>query len=129
VTKLELKVAEWTPQDSVHTLIENLKKHGPLCVNSNLGSQAYKLPPCQLDEKINGREIFYWKKGSERNELKFNTILVIGAKASGHVYFIEPIEQDRIYVVTYQNFISNIIDLDSVKRTKAPPGIGFAAYV
>jgi len=135
IHKNEFKISRWKPQDNVSVLIKELQEYGPLCVGANLGPQTYESPPLKLERAVD-RDIYYWKKGSTRTSQIANAVLIVGARASGYVYIVDPqdssnpsnVEEQRIYVISYKNLITNVLDLESVYRKKAPNGIGYAIY-
>jgi len=123
--KYGLKKSTWSPGEKIDSLIEELKKNGPLAIGGVLGKAAYAEEPFKLNQKMGDRDIYGWRPGSKRIPLPQTTghaYLLVGAKKikeQGYVYFIDPSDpsdpndksKQTIYVCSYRNFLDHLIDL------------------
>lgn len=125
--------AEWKPDQTIDKLITELKNKGPLYVNGRLGIDSYVDKPTQLSDKLGGKTIYYWPKGSKRtfenldSTEKFkiimnHSVVLLGAnKDKNLVYFVDPQdpsdpkqpELQKTYAISYQNLTQNCLDLHS----------------
>lgn len=116
-----LEFSSWNPEKPISELIEQLKLHGPLLVNSGIGKSLYATPPRRLNDQIEGRTIWGWTPNSERIEGNgSHAIVIVGAEEvnnRGYVYFLDPLTESRdlnsqeIFKVSYSRFLSTIFDL------------------
>jgi hypothetical protein len=115
----DLRISSWHPTQPITDLIKELKENGPLVMNGYFGASQYSCPPRQLVKKIEGREIYYWKKEDRlpSTEIFTHTILVVGAEVingKGYAYYIDPNdesdpahpEKERILVISYETLTS-----------------------
>jgi hypothetical protein len=133
-----LKKISWTPLKGIESLIDELKKKGPLFIGGAFGKTAYVDEPFKMNKKLVGRDIYAWKPGAERHPIAFlgHSVLLIGAKKiedSAFVYFIDPIDQSdpndkssqKIYMISFTNLTSNICDLKGVRRKDSSVPYGY----
>jgi hypothetical protein len=121
--KYRLEVSDWHPEKGPRHLIEVLQDRGPMYVKGYYGPRYYIVDPRQVEE-IAGRSVWGWNRTDPRRELTVaHSIIVVGAKidspTNAFVYFVDPqdgsdpssIETQRIYKMSYANFIKRIGDL------------------
>lgn len=141
---LGFKTSKWKQSYSIDELQKCLKEEGPLIVGGQYGESLYFNEPT-VTETIAGRPIYSWKPSDrrtfnsdfERKISEKHTIVVIGAAKGGtkkgFVYFVDPKDgsdpenplQQKIYKISYENFISNITD---IRGAPAPSDFGVALY-
>lgn len=120
--KFGLKPSSWVISDSIESLIDQFKEHGPLSAFGRFGSPAYKDKPFKTSLKIKDRDIYGWKPNAIREEDSnmAHCVLLIGANSVGKglVYFIDcadPSDPDdpsiqKIYAMSFKTFTSNLYD-------------------
>ncbi len=127
--------AKWHPSQPISELISSLESHGPHYMKGMHGKSFYIDEPKPMKEKIQGRTVFYWPKGSERKELgKSHSIVVVGAKeggtSGGLVYFIDPLDKSdpqhpelqKVYVISYDTLCKNLVNLRQEKWSSGHDG-------
>lgn len=132
------------PKESIDKLIECLKIEKALIVQGVFGCTRYVNEP-RIVQKIAGHPIYGWKP-SDRREIDFSSkighaIVIIGAskggRKGGYVYFVDPKDgsnptnplQQKIYVISYQNLITNITDISGLKIKNGIGAVfGFALF-
>ncbi len=136
----KLKYLQWCPQDGVSLLKASLKKHGPMLFNGLYGSGFYSSKPIHAKTtKKNKYDIYFWKKGSARKNIKgvAHSILVIGiesnkVKAANGVmklqntvlftdpnYESNPSQPIKVFRMSYDNFIKRMCNLNGVPISSA----------
>jgi hypothetical protein len=128
-----LQKSSWSPVKGIESLMDELKKNGPLFIGGALGKPAYIDEPFKMSQKLAGRDIYAWRPGAKRHPTTFSThsVLLIGAKKiqdKAFVYFIDPIDPSdpkdkstqKIYMISFSNLTSNICDLHGRMRQDSP---------
>lgn len=120
----------WTPDDSIEIFAKKLKNEGGMLHISGLFCSAkYLLAPKEYKERIAGKVIHFWPKGSLMRESNVSVpvdsvysppshaIVVIGVDTlSKMVFFIEPYDGDdlktqrKIYMISYTNLQNSVYD-------------------
>lgn len=146
------QVASWSPLEPISALRECLKTNGPLFVGGAFGRNKYSVDATIMQE-VGGRSIFGWKSTDRKPEGKKpilgtksfteHAIVIIGAASGGSkggfVYYVDPKdgsdplkpEQQKVYVISYQNLASSIADLrgQSIKlNSTATPKSSICGY-
>lgn len=123
--RMHLKPSQWTPDQSIEVLIQQINEYGPHCVSGCLGVHYYKAPP-QKAEVIDSQVIYGWRP-TDRIEGGFSAshaVILVGAKKveedpkKSRVYFIDPSDgsnplkpaERRIYVMSYARLRDEIVD-------------------
>jgi len=130
------KVSDWTPSQSIDSLQKHLKSEGALIVAGFYGKSFYSKDPF-VAQSIAERPIYGWKPTDRISLEKMlehygivagHTIVVIGAAQGGakggFVYFVDPKDgsdpqnplQQRVYMISYENFTSNIGNSEGSRR-------------
>ena len=125
----------WHPMHPITSLMEQLNLHGPHVVFGRFGSPFYKDKPIQLSEQLEGRPVFCWPPGAERVvNLETHAITIVGARSdTGKVYYTDPndgsdpadIATQKIYVMSYEEFISNLTCLNGMPVITSTGGLHF----
>ncbi|MBS0605599.1 MAG: hypothetical protein JSR57_01505 [Verrucomicrobia bacterium] len=137
------KEAEWRTSQTISSLFQTLKNHGPLYVGGLFGNSYYAKEPT-IRQIIEGRSIYGWAPedrlpATEAGHLfgeqvsAGHAIVIIGAakggSKGGYVYFIDPSDgssatdpsQQKIYVISYENFVANVSTTDGRKSDSRFP--------
>lgn len=137
------KKAEWRPSQTISSLFLALKNHGPLYAGGLFGNSYYAKDPT-IRQTIEGRSIYGWAPedrlpATDTGHLfgeqvgTGHAIVIIGAakggSKGGYVYFIDPSDgssatdpsQQKIYVITYENFVANVTTTDGRKSNSRFP--------
>lgn len=96
-------------------VIDYLKSHGPLVVCGNFSPSEYKEPASS--RKIGEKEVYAFKKGSfsEKGADEEHAIIIVGSTLKGYgkttqdlLYYIDPAETDKVFVISYENFLQRV---------------------
>ncbi|MEC7838649.1 MAG: hypothetical protein VX777_01265 [Chlamydiota bacterium] len=119
MTKLfNLTPFNWSPNDTIDDLIQELKEKGPAVFYGQLGAEFYKEAPFKLKSKktIGEHAVYGWRPGQQiSNPSAGHVVLAIGAekiKDKGYVYYIDPNEESdpkypqkkKVYISSYKGF-------------------------
>lgn len=128
---LGLKKSNWTPFESIETLIAELKSTGPLVVGGYFGNSCYKTK-CEQRGNIGKYPIYGWEPRSriEKTDSLGHSIIIVGAEKKARqtfVYYIDPSNRNmadgdesgqptlrKIYAISYDSLIKNISNLNSI---------------
>lgn len=139
--KYGLQISKWMPLKGIDLLITQLKEQGPMAIGGMLGKSFYVDSPFKMSQKIGGRDIYAWKPGAKRVQMGIicHQALLIGAKKVGdkaYAYFIDPndssdpkdISKQQIYMISYENLVKSLCDLNGSFQPTSPSSIGYALH-
>lgn len=122
----DLRNALWNPTLTIDKLFNEVVEKGPLIVHGYIGQIYYFDDPVEMKDKIGGKSIYYWPKGSKRIldtgqkiKMSHQVVLVGVNKAKSQVYFVDPkdpsdpkkTELQKIYTISYPNLTQNTLDM------------------
>ncbi len=130
IEKYGLKKSSWKPTKKISVLIQELQQKGPLLVTGHLGKHSYKNSAVKLKTEIEGQPLYGWKKNAPKTELLFGAILIVGAKKGNaeHVYYKDPFDLNKTYIISYNSLTERIADLAGIIRQEQPYEIGYAVH-
>lgn len=135
---------KYASSQKIEILIEELQEKGPLVALGKLGPDSYVAKPFKLNDRVQGLDIYGWKRGAEKKQSsKQNYVIVLGAKKAGkveHIYFTlsddvtsnstnytrehRPSSIDgRVYVVSHKTFSDILFDLYPPKEEEKGNGL------
>lgn len=128
-----LQKSFWSPLKGIESLIDELKKKGPLFIGGLLGKPFYIDEPFKMSQKLGERDIYAWRPGAKRHPVMIvgHSVLLVGAKKiqdKAFVYFIDSRDASdpkdkstqKIYMISFNNLTSNIFDLRGKMRQDSP---------
>lgn len=136
--------SSWMPKDDIKKLTECLASEGPLLVEGVYGTARYTKSPTRFKEAKDAPAlippIFVWKPSDRCKDITLgHAIVVVGTrtiKDQGYVCFVDPTDgsdpanllQRKTYMISYQNFIENIVDRRGLQIVGKNSPFGYASY-